>query len=525
MLPTSWATRPQVCIAWVLKSSHPGDSAHFRTAELQRLLRTAGPAPQRAANLFTELTVARTRTRLLVSSRVTVPFSCGPWRPAVVLPLTLAETAPPEVLRWVLVHELAHVQRRDADAAAVAAGRPEDYAQFLLDWAKAPAAPAGATGVKGRSSELMRRITMLLQNGTSVERECPRRWSRLMACGLLGLAVVGGGVGLRALAAPAPEKKETTSKEEAKKEEAGTEVPGKADDKAEPKKGEKARGRRSILPGGVLPPELEEIFKQFQPLEGDSGDVQKQMEQVREQLRKALEHGGLPAGSGLLGFADRRLMAPPRLGVKVEKPSDALIDQLGLPRDQSLVLAEVLPDSAAAKAGLKANDVLLELNGKPVPADVARFHKDLAAIKANTKVDAVVLRKGKKETIKGLTLPEAKPVTEGRRFPALPRLNRVVPDSPRGKGRTGAPAASQTTLVRNNDDFTAKERHGDQLITVTGKVVDGKATVAAIEVKDGTETKHFDSMDKVPAEYRDRVHNLVEMAKKGIEAVDINATK
>src|SRR5205814_1178892 len=124
--------------------------------------------------------------RLLMSPRVQVPFACGILRPTIVLPSSFAQAAAPDALRWVLAHELAHLQRPDAwtgmlfglgrafyfalpwfwwlrrqvrlcqeyvaDAAAVAAGSPEDYAQFLLNWAQAPAAPSGATGVKGRSS-------------------------------------------------------------------------------------------------------------------------------------------------------------------------------------------------------------------------------------------------------------------------------------------------------------------------------------------------------------------------------------
>src|SRR5262245_31063285 len=62
--------------------------------------------------------------------------------------------------------------------------------------------------------------------------------------------------------------------------------------------------------------------------------------------------------------------AASRLGARLEAPPAALADQLDLPRGQGLLLTEVESDSAAAKAGLKRNDVLLELDGKPVPRDV-----------------------------------------------------------------------------------------------------------------------------------------------------------
>src|SRR2546427_795221 len=56
-----------------------------------------------------------------------------------------------------------------------------------------------------------------------------------------------------------------------------------------------------------------------------------------------------------------------RLGAMMELPNPTLIEQLDLPKEQGMVLCDVLADSAAAKAGLKPHDILLELNGQPVP--------------------------------------------------------------------------------------------------------------------------------------------------------------
>jgi S1-C subfamily serine protease len=67
-----------------------------------------------------------------------------------------------------------------------------------------------------------------------------------------------------------------------------------------------------------------------------------------------------------------------------------------------------LTRSAAAAAGLKPHDILLEFAGKPVPADGPAFVKMVQEVKPGTPVEATVLRKGRKETIKGLTLPEGK---------------------------------------------------------------------------------------------------------------------
>ena len=191
----------------------------------------------------------------------------------------------------------------------------------------------------------------------------------------------------------------------------------------------------------------------------------------------------------------------------------------------------MLPDSAAAKAGLKAHDILLELNGKPVTNEVRDFVKMLDDIKANTAVDAVVLRKGKKQTIKGLSMPEAKPAP----FPGgqFPRFN-IPPIPPPaggldGHGNFGPPpglvpglqnlaggkGVITTTMNRKDDQFTGAHHEGTVQITVTGKVTDGKAKVGEIKIQDGAESNTYESVDKVPEKYRDKVKSLITISEKG----------
>ena len=58
--------------------------------------------------------------------------------------------------------------------------------------------------------------------------------------------------------------------------------------------------------------------------------------------------------------AANRLDKVNRIGGFLTQPIEALVDQLDLPKDQGLVLHGISPDSAAAKAGLRNNDILLE---------------------------------------------------------------------------------------------------------------------------------------------------------------------
>jgi hypothetical protein len=119
--------------------------------------------------------------------------------------------------------------------------------------------------------------------------------------------------------------------------------------------------------------------------------------------------GGFPGGGMPFGPEPRtQSVQEARLGAQLSQPSATLVDQLDLPKGQGMVLEEVGPNSPVARAGMKTHDILLEVNGKPVPSKPEEFDKLLAGIEANKKVDAVVLRKGVKKTVKGLSLPEEK---------------------------------------------------------------------------------------------------------------------
>jgi S1-C subfamily serine protease len=88
---------------------------------------------------------------------------------------------------------------------------------------------------------------------------------------------------------------------------------------------------------------------------------------------------------------------------------------LNLKKGQGLVVQNVMPGSPAEKAGVKPHDVLVEVNGKPVPDDPGQFTQMLGEVKDDAGVDLVVIRKGKPETLKGIKLNE--PPADGRPRP------------------------------------------------------------------------------------------------------------
>ena len=90
--------------------------AHQRN-RLERLLRQAAPADDPALlALVAELSGRiglRRRPKVLIADGEGSPFVCGLRRPTLVLPRGLARSLDPESLRSVLLHELAHIRRRD----------------------------------------------------------------------------------------------------------------------------------------------------------------------------------------------------------------------------------------------------------------------------------------------------------------------------------------------------------------------------------------------------------------------------
>ena len=182
-------------------------------------------------------------------------------------------------------------------------------------------------------------------------------------------------------------------------------------------------------------------------------------------------------------------------------------------------MTDVPAESVAGKAGMKPNDILMEVGGKPVSSNFPEFHKVLADVKPDTAVDIVVMRKGKKETIKGVKLPEAKPAADfpdfagvpasARRWPCRSRTSARVPRPPKPGG---AGAGEATRVEQVNDAFTVFHSKNGVKVTIAGTKEGGTAKAESIEVDDHGKTIKAESIDKLPKEYQD-------LAKKALKAV------
>jgi serine protease Do len=86
------------------------------------------------------------------------------------------------------------------------------------------------------------------------------------------------------------------------------------------------------------------------------------------------------------------------LGLLPDNLTQSMAELLGLKDTKGVIISEITKDSAADKAGLKHNDVILEFNGKPVESQ-SEFRRNVALLKPGTEVEIVVWRDGKRKTL------------------------------------------------------------------------------------------------------------------------------
>ena len=403
---------PAVTACWRPASWSGSPSGHL---VLARLWRKAHAGPAWAEAVFRRLAgPVRPRAELRVSARPVGPVCFGVLRPRVLVPAGLLAAGDGPAVRAIFAHELAHLGRRDpltgwllglaraayfacpwlaglrrevrvaqeclADAAAArqAAG-PADYAELLIRMARSRPAPLGAAGARGPSSELYRRVTMLLRTPGGVEGRCPRRWGLAVGGGLTALAVLAAGLSVRPRPAAAAEPDEGAPvKKEADKKEAPKGDPLKdaldklkkdlkddpaavkqlddllkeAQKPADPGAGTKVPPRPGFNPRPLLP----RVAPGVDVLDGD-----KEIELAQELLRQQLEmlqkiQGAVGARGGAFvlgpdGFRPLTAGGGVRLGVRVERPNDVLASQLDLPPGQGLVWWTCRPTRWPARPG------------------------------------------------------------------------------------------------------------------------------------------------------------------------------
>jgi serine protease Do len=86
------------------------------------------------------------------------------------------------------------------------------------------------------------------------------------------------------------------------------------------------------------------------------------------------------------------------LGVESQEITSEKAKELKLPAERGVLLEQIVPDSPAAKAGLKDNDVITEINGQRVEG-AAQFRRMIHEIPAGRSAQFTVWRDGRAQTL------------------------------------------------------------------------------------------------------------------------------
>ena len=191
-----------------------------------------------------------------------------------------------------------------------------------------------------------------------------------------------------------------------------------------------------------------------------------------------------------------------------------LLTQLDVPAGQGVLITQVLPDTPAAKAGLKSNDILLKIGGAAIPSDieaVGKIVRELKAGEARTwsccgrasdhaegadlagRAEAEALRvEEKKEGEAAKPEGDDTPAEEGR-------------GSDSGKKKADMPTLSMMSTNVTNNEFRIKAVSGETIYVMNGKFDGGKPVPASIVITTGgEEKKEYATFDKVPERTRRR---------------------
>ena len=162
-----------------------------------------------------------------------------------------------------------------------------------------------------------------------------------------------------------------------------------------------------------------------------------------------------------------------RLGVSVQSLDQALADSFGLERPRGALIGAVTPDMPAALAGLRAGDVIIELDGRPVE-DSAALSRAIAETAPGRDVRLGFIRNGKHKTIDvalGTAEEEGRQVAMIGDDASAGRLGvQVAPLGAALKARAGVEAG---VIVERASGAAARAgvRPGDIILAVNAKPV------------------------------------------------------
>jgi S1-C subfamily serine protease len=177
------------------------------------------------------------------------------------------------------------------------------------------------------------------------------------------------------------------------------------------------------------------------------------------------------------------------LGVGVSEVTPDKVKELKLPAERGVLLGKIVPDSPAAKAGLKENDVITEINGQRVEG-TEQFRRMIREIPAGRSAQFTVWRDGRAQTIAvaiGKSAPHyntafvSPPGTFAFHVPDMPPLNEFLESGPWFAGRPRLGIDAEDLQGEFGNFFGAPDGEG---VLVRSVFSDSPAAKAGLKVGD-----------------------------------------
>jgi len=166
---------------------------------------------------------------------------------------------------------------------------------------------------------------------------------------------------------------------------------------------------------------------------------------VRELTNQLIEYGEVRRGM---------------LGVIMQNLTPELARAFGLDLHQGVVISQVVEDSAASKAGLKAGDVVSDINGVPVKSASA-MRNMVGLMRVGAKMDITVLRDGDKKGLTAYIEDEVEQAITGEKL--NPKLAGAVIESHDESGNAFLVVAN---VSRGSPAWNGRLRKGDLILSV-----------------------------------------------------------
>jgi S1-C subfamily serine protease len=180
------------------------------------------------------------------------------------------------------------------------------------------------------------------------------------------------------------------------------------------------------------------------------------------------------------------------LGVGINEVTPEKARELRLPAERGVVLGKIVPDSPAAKAGLKESDVVTEINGQRVEG-TEQFHRMIREIPAGRTAQFTVWREGRSQTISvtlgksemrhgGAFVAPAAPGSFSFQMPeVMPNMGELFENGPWGSSRRRLGIDAEDVNGEFGNYFGAPEGEG---VLVRGVFSDSPAAKAGLKVGD-----------------------------------------